>query len=81
MQSSVVVRSVLAKRRWEVAFQEISDVEQIQLTFGQGIRLRTVGGEGYFYTYEAARLVAELARQGVAVRAGTARVRLGDLPR
>jgi len=81
MPSSVVVRPVLAKQRWEIAFQEIVDVEQIQLTLGQGVRLRTDGGEWYFYTYEAARLVAELAHQGVAVRAGTARLRLRDLPR
>jgi hypothetical protein len=79
--SSVVVRPVLAHQRWEVAFQEISDVERIQLSFGQGVRLQTADGEWYFYTYEAARLAAELGRQGVTVRAGTARLRLADLPR
>jgi hypothetical protein len=71
----------MARRHWEVDFREIADVEQIQLSFGQGVRLRTNSGEWYFYTYEAARLIAELARQGVAVRAGTARLRLPDLPR
>jgi hypothetical protein len=81
MQSSVRVRPLLSKRRCEIAFGEIADVEQIQLSFGQGVRLRTSKGEEYFYTYEAARLVAELARQGVVVRAGITRLRLSDLPR
>jgi hypothetical protein len=81
LQSSVAVRPILAKQRWEVAFQGISTAEQIQLPFGQGVRLMTPDGEAYFYTYEAARLVAELAHQEVKVRAETARLRFADLPR
>jgi hypothetical protein len=81
MSSSIVVRPLMARSHWEVDFREIVDIERVQLSFGQGVRLRTEKGEWYFYTYEAARLIAELARQGVAVREGTARLHLPDLPR
>jgi len=80
-QHSVTVRPGLSGRRWEMGFRKIQGAERIQLPFGQGVRLRTAEGEWFFYTYEGARLVAELGRQGVVVQGETARLRYADLPR
>ena len=78
--SSVTVTPGFAKRRLEIDFRGILDVEPIQLPIGQGVRLRTNDGDWIFYTYDAARLVAELTRQGVAARTEAIRLRYSDLP-
>ena len=75
------VRPLWSKTQWELGYQDILAAERIQLSFGQGVRLRTVVGEWYFYTYESRRLIDELLGHGVAVQVKTARLRLTDLPR
>src|SRR3974390_3234793 len=80
LPSSVTVRPGLTRRRWHVEFDEILQVQCIQLPLGQGIRLRTGGGDWFFYTYEAGRLAAELARHGVTANDGVVRMRFSALP-
>lgn len=79
--SSVVVRPLLTKLRWEIKFGDVQGVEQIQLSVGKGVRLTTSEGAWYFYTYEAGFIMRELARRGITVSKEKARLRFPDLPR